>query len=279
MHPFNRWCVAKSIVGERSWVWTPTRMPCIYPVASQVAEPPPLDRGLKDVAGYVGSDDTIAVAELPPLDADRSMARAVKTRPPRRRGQPCRGRGHRGRASARSAPRPTARGSPPASALQGGRRTRGPPRWSSSLQLLDVHLLVESLELLLCWSEDLPLLGERLVRTGRSYALGHPLFIPAHANHTSLTRRQYSSLPDGGIDPYKTLHSRHLVATVVGRGSPQEGIHDAFQGATLSTRLHLHSNVEPLIHRSAWKGNSQKFASWCARSASLHHARRGERDA
>jgi hypothetical protein len=54
-------------------------MPCIYPVASQVAEPPPLDTGLKDVAGYIGSDDTIAVAELPPLDADGdgSMARAV----------------------------------------------------------------------------------------------------------------------------------------------------------------------------------------------------------
>jgi hypothetical protein len=52
-------------------------MPCIYSVASQVAEPPPLDRGLKDVTGYIGSDDTIAVAELPPLEVDGSMARAV----------------------------------------------------------------------------------------------------------------------------------------------------------------------------------------------------------
>ena len=38
---------------------------------------------------------------------------------------------------------------------------------------------------------------------------------------------------------------RYVVATVVGRGTPQEGIHDAFQGATLSTRLQLLSNVEP----------------------------------
>src|SRR5215211_4668663 len=64
------WCTVlrnQSIVGERSWVWTPTRMPCIYPgwletpLRLQSDEPPPPHVGF----GPHGEREQVSAAAEP----------------------------------------------------------------------------------------------------------------------------------------------------------------------------------------------------------------------